>query len=331
MHQGRAHAHGHGHDHGHAHHRGDPDRRSSRAHGHEAGRRRLVFVLVITALFMAVEFAGGWIANSLALMADAGHMLSDVAALALSVFALWIARRPATPGRSFGFLRVEILAALANGITLVVISLVIFAQAWRRLLEPQPVQGPLMLGVAAAGLGVNVLAALLLHGASTHNLNLRGAYLHVLGDLLGSIAAIVAAAIILTTGWLAADPVTSCIVGALILLSSWRLVRESLDILLESTPHNIDLDAVHRAICQIPGIEAVHDLHVWTLTSGFLAMSGHARIADLNDYRRILAAIHARMHETFGITHVTVQLDPVEVYSIASPPAGTEPPSPAAR
>ena len=293
----------------------------SARHPHqEAGRRRLVFVLVLTALFMFVEFAGGWLANSLALMADAGHMLSDVAALALSVFALWIARRPATPVRSYGFLRVEILAALVNGVTLVVISILIFVQAWRRFLEPQAVHGSLMLTVGAAGLAVNLLAAFLLRRSSAHSLNVRGAYLHVLGDLLGSVAAILAALVILATGWVAADPIISCVVGALILVSSWRLVRESADILLEATPGHIDLDAVYRAISAIPGVEAVRDLHVWTLTSGFLAMSGHARIADLNDYRRVLAEIHNRMHETFGITHVTVQLDPVEVYSIASVP-----------
>ena len=293
---------------------------SARHRLQEAGRRRLVFVLVLTALFMIVEFVGGWLANSLALMADAGHMLSDVAALALSVFALWIARRPATPVRSYGFLRVEILAALVNGVTLVVISILIFVQAWRRFLEPQAVHGTLMLAVGAAGLAVNLLAAFLLHRSSAHSLNVRGAYLHVLGDLLGSVAAILAAVVILATGWVAADPIISCVVGALILISSWRLVRESADILLEATPGHIDLDAVHRAISGIPGVEAVRDLHVWTLTSGFLAMSGHARITDLNDYRRVLAEIHARMHETFGITHVTVQLDPIEVYSIASVP-----------
>jgi len=285
---------------------------------HDVGRRRLVLVLVLTAVFMVVEVVGGWIANSLALMADAGHMLSDVAALGLSVFALWIARRPPTAGRSYGFLRVEILAAFFNGLTLVAISIAIFVQAGRRFFDPQPVEGGLMLGVAAAGLAVNLLAALLLHGASGDSLNIRGAYLHVLGDLLGSVAAIVAAIVILATGWTPADPIISCLVASLILFTSWRLVRESIDILLEATPRGIDLDAVNRAICAIPGIDHVHDLHVWTLTSGFLAMSGHATIADLNDYRRVLSEIHDRMHDTFGITHVTVQLDPIEYYTITA-------------
>ncbi len=319
MHQHGTTGHAHRHDHG-STPVGPAGGRAFRARRgrHDIGRRRLLFVLVLTAVFMVVELVGGWIANSLALMADAGHMLSDVAALGLSVFALWIARRPPTAGRSYGFLRVEILAAFLNGLTLVAISIIIVVQAGRRFFNPQPVEGGLMLVVAAVGLAVNLFAALLLHGTSSDNLNVRGAYLHVLGDLLGSIAAIVAAIIILATGWTPADPIISCVVASLILFSSWRLVRESLDILLEATPRDIDLDAVNRAICAIPGIDHVQDLHVWTLTSGFLAMSGHATIADLNGYRRVLSEIHDRMHETFGITHVTVQLDPVEFYTITA-------------
>jgi cobalt-zinc-cadmium efflux system protein len=268
---------------------------------------------------MVVEFVGGLIANSLALMADAGHMLSDVAALGLSVFALAFARRPPTPYKSYGYLRMEILAALANGITLVVISLLILWQAWQRFLEPEPIEGGLMLGVAAAGLVVNVVAAALLHGSSGHSLNVRGAYLHVLGDLLGSVAAIVAAVIILTTGWLPADPLISCVVAVLILVGSWRLVKESVDILLEGTPRGIDLQAVARVIGEIEGVSGVSDLHVWTLTSGVLAMSGHARIDDLRDYNRVLSDIHRAMHDGFGISHVTVQLDVRVVYRIAGP------------
>jgi cobalt-zinc-cadmium efflux system protein len=304
-----AHVHEHDHRHGPGGH----------THDRETGRRRLVFVLVITAVFMVVEFAGGVIANSLALMADAGHMLSDVAALGLSVFALAFARRPPTPNKSYGYLRMEILAALANGVTLVVISLLILWHAWQRFLEPEPIGGGLMLGVAGAGLAVNVVAAALLHGSSGHSLNVRGAYLHVLGDLLGSVAAIVAAVIILTTGWLPADPLISCVVAVLILIGSWRLVKESVDILLEGTPRAVDLQAVARAIGEIDGVSGVSDLHVWTLTSGVLAMSGHARIDDLRDYNRVLSDIHRAMHDAFGISHVTVQLDVREVYRIAGP------------
>jgi cobalt-zinc-cadmium efflux system protein len=285
-------------------------------HDREAGRKRLLFVLGITAGFMVIEFVGGVLANSLALMADAGHMLSDVGALGLAVFALSLARRPRTPNKSYGYLRMEILAALANGATLVVISLLILWQAWERFRDPQPVEGGLMLAVAAAGLAVNIIAAMLLHGASGQSLNVRGAYLHVLGDLLGSVAAIAAAVIILTTGWLAADPLMSCAVAVLILAGSWRLVHESVDILLEGTPRGINIAGVERAIAAVPGVGPVSDLHVWTLTSGVLAMSGHARIDDLRDYHRILADIHRAMHDEFGISHVTIQLDVLEMYTI---------------
>src|SRR5690606_25415680 len=204
---------------------------------------------------MIVEFVGGWIANSLALMADAGHMLSDVAARGLSAFALWFSRRPATAERTYGYMRIEILAALVNGATLIIISAIILWQAWSRLREPQQVEGTLMLSVAAAGLLVNILAAFLLHSASGHNLNLRGAYLHVLGDLLGSVGAIAAAAIILTTGWMPADPIISVVVALLILGGAWRLVRDSVDALLESVPRHIALAAVHAALMRIPGVE----------------------------------------------------------------------------
>ncbi|MGH7502604.1 MAG: cation diffusion facilitator family transporter [Longimicrobiales bacterium] len=305
----------HTHHHGDRAHTGLAPREAIRA----AGQRRLTFVLAITAAFMVVELVGGWIANSLALIADAGHMLSDVAALALSAFALHAARRPATPDKSFGFHRIEILAALGNATMLIVISLAIFWQAWARLRTPEPVEATLMLAVAAAGLAVNIAAAWLLHSHSGHNLNLRGAYLHVLGDLLGSLGAILAAVTILTTGWSSADPIISCFVATLILFGAWRLLRESVDVLLEATPSHIDLDAVRHAIAAIPGVEAVEDLHVWTLTSGFIAMSGHAIASDASQHRRILDDIHRAMHSRFGIGHVTVQLDHRAIYRIGKP------------
>jgi cobalt-zinc-cadmium efflux system protein len=314
-----AHAHAHSHSHEHSHDHGDHSHsgRDGREALRASSQRRLLFVLAITTIFMVVEFAGGIIANSLALIADAGHMLSDVAALAISAFAMHSARRPATPDKTYGYHRLEILAALANGVLLVVISLGIFWQAWGRLRTPEPVEGALMLGVAVTGLAVNVLAAFLLHSHSGHNLNVRGAYLHVLGDLLGSVGAIAAAAVILTMGWVPADPIISCFVAALILFGAWRLVRESVDVLLEATPRHIDLEAVRAAIARINGIEAVDDLHVWTLTSGFIAMSGHAVATDASQHRRILDDIHHCMHEEFGIAHVTVQLDHRAIYGIS--------------
>jgi cobalt-zinc-cadmium efflux system protein len=295
------HHHDHDHDHGHGH---------DHAHDYrEMGSRRLTIVLVMTAVFMVVEFVGGWLANSLALMADAGHMLSDVAALSLSIFALWFARRPATPGKTYGYLRIEILAALVNGATLIVISLLILWQAYARFREPQDVEGTLMLAVAAGGLLVNVVAAFLLHASSDHNLNLRGAYLHVLGDLLGSVGAIAAALIILATGWTVADPLISVIVALLILAGAWRLVRESVDVLLEAVPRHIDMGAVDAALRAIDGVVEVHDLHVWTVTSGYLAMSGHVAIRDPARHQATIGAVHDVMHSRFGITHVTVQIE----------------------
>lgn len=267
---------------------------------------------------MVVEFVGGWIANSLALMADAGHMLNDVAALALTYFALWISRRPATPERTYGYLRMEILAALVNGATLMLIAGIIFWQAYLRFRQPPEVEGSLMLAVATAGLLVNIVAAFLLHSSSTHNLNMRGAYLHVLGDLLGSVGAISAALIILLTGWYLADPLISVLVAGLILVGAWRLVRESVDILLEAVPKHIDMSTVYRAILDIDGVDAVHDLHVWTLTSGFLAMSGHVGIRDPARYKDVLDAVHAVMHSRFGISHVTVQVEHPTMYPLRS-------------
>jgi cobalt-zinc-cadmium efflux system protein len=295
-----AHTHDHAHPHSHAH---------SHNHAHETSKRRLLIVLSITALFMVVELVGGLLSNSLALIADSAHMLTDVGALGLSLFVLWFSRRPAGQEKTYGYLRLEILAALVNGVALVVISGMIFWQAYLRILSPEPVEGGLMLVVAIAGLMVNVAAAFLLHSSAGHSLNVRGAYLHVLGDLVGSVGAVIAAIIILTTGITIADPAISIFVGILILIASWKLVRESVDVLLEAVPSHIDLGAVRRAIDEIPGVDNVHDLHVWTVTSGFLAMSGHAVCQDPAQNQRILAEIHRCMRETFGIDHVTVQLE----------------------
>ena len=292
------HDHAHGHAHGHAH-----------SHAHEVSKKRLTLVLAITAIFMVVELVGGLLANSLALIADAAHMLTDVGALGLSLFVLWFSRRPARPEKTYGYLRLEILAALINGVTLVIIALAIFWQAYQRLLAPEPVQGPLMLGVSIAGLIVNLIAARMLHSSADHNLNLRGAYLHVIGDLIGSAGAILAAILIITTGLMIADPVISVIVGMLVLYSSWKLVRESVDILLESVPAHIDLMDVRKTIDDIPGVDQVHDLHVWTVTSGLVCMSGHAVVQNPDHNQRVLQEIHAALREKFGISHITVQLE----------------------
>jgi cobalt-zinc-cadmium efflux system protein len=285
-------------------------------HTRDAPRRTLLVVLALTSAFMVAELVGGLLSNSLALLADAAHMLTDVGALALSLFAIWFAQRPATSEKTYGYLRLEILAALVNGATLIVLSVFIFLEALERVRDPVAIRGGLMLAVAAGGLVVNIIAAVMLHRSAGENLNVRGAYLHVLGDLLGSVGAIAAAVIILATGWTLADPITSVLVGGLILASSWRLVRESVNILLEAVPAHLDLEEIHGAIRQIPGVSEVHDLHVWTVTSGFFAMSGHAVVDEPERTQEVLEAIRARMHERFGIEHVTVQVEQRRMYQI---------------
>ncbi len=309
--------HDHAADHGHNHHG-----HGVAAHARQAGRRSLVIVLLLTSTFMVAEFVGGILSNSLALLADAAHMLTDVAALALSLFALRVSQRPATREKTFGYLRIEILAALLNGATLIVLSFFIFREAWERFSDPVEIQGGLMLAVAIGGLVVNVIAAVMLHRSAGKSLNVRGAYLHVLGDLLGSVGAIVAAVVIILTGWTVADPLISVLVGALILVSSYNLVRESVDVLLEAVPSHLDLDEIREEIGRVPGVETVHDLHVWTVTSGYFAMSGHARITDVERTQAVLDAIHHRMHERFGITHVTVQVEPAALYQIGETSPG---------
>ena len=271
-------------------------------------RRRLTLAFVITLVVMAVELVGGWLSGSLALLADAGHMLADGAALAIALFASWMAQRPATAQRSFGFMRLEVFAALVNGAVLIVIALGIGLEAWRRLQTPPPVNGALLAGVAAIGLLANVVAALVLHRGHQHSLNQRGAYLHVIGDLLGSIGALLAGAIVLTTGWTLADPLISVLIGGLVLVSAWRLVKESTDVLLEATPRHIALADVHERIVSVPGVESVHDLHLWTVTSGVVAMSGHLVVKNPTDNQPVLEAVQDRMR-ALGIHHVTVQME----------------------
>lgn len=271
-------------------------------------RRRLTLALAITAVVMLVELIGGWLAGSLALLADAAHMLADVAALGLALIAAWIAQRPATPERSFGFMRLEILAALINGAVLFAIAIGIGFEAWRRLRVPQLVNGPLLLGVAAIGFVANLAAVVVLHRGHEHSLNQRGAYLHVLGDLLGSVGALIAGVIVLTSRWVMADPLISVLIGALVLVSAWRLVKESTDVLLEATPRHIALSDVHDRIASVPGVESVHDLHLWTVTSGVVAMSGHLVVKNPSDNQPILEAVQLRMR-SLGIQHVTVQVE----------------------
>jgi cobalt-zinc-cadmium efflux system protein len=271
-------------------------------------RCRLTLAFVITLVVMAVELAGSRLSGSLALLADAGHMLADAAALAIALFAAWIAQRPATAQRSFGFMRLEVLAALVNGAVLIVIAIGIGIEAWHRLRAPPAVNGALLAAVALVGLIANVGAVAILHRGHQHSLNQRGAYLHVVGDLLGSVGALLAGAIVLATGWTLADPLISVLIGALVLVSAWRLVKESTDVLLEATPRHIALSDVHERIASVPGVESVHDLHLWTVTSGVVAMSGHLVVKNPTDNQPVLEAVQDRM-KALGIHHVTVQVE----------------------
>jgi len=286
-------------------------------HRHGPGRveqtRRLRIALLITFTILVAEVVGGFVANSLALLADAGHMLTDLAAIGLTLFATWFGRRPETPRRTYGYLRLEILAAFVNGAALLVISALIVWEAAARLRAPEPVASGLMLAVALIGLVANIGAAMTLHPASEGSLNMRGAYLHVLGDLLGSVGAVAAALIIRFTGWLAADPITSVLVSLLVVRSAWRLVRESVEVLLESTPAHISVGAVRAQLEAIPGIESVHDLHVWTVTSGVIAMSAHAIVREPERHQHVLEHAVDAMR-LFGIQHATVQLERQEMY-----------------
>ena len=319
-----AHAHPHGHAHAHAYPHAHDHGSHGHHHHHEAGTKRLTVALVVTALFLVAEVVGGVLSNSLALLADAGHMLTDVGALALSLFVAWFSRQPATPQKTYGYLRWEILAALINGSVLLLASGLILWESVQRLAAPEPVQGGLMLAVSVLGLLVNAFAAWLLHGSAGHSLNVRAAYLHVLGDLLGSVAAIVAAVLVRWQGWLVADPVASIVMTALIVLGAWRLVREAVDVLLEATPAHIELESLRRAMAAVPGVREVHDLHVWSLTSGVVAMSAHAVAPTEAGHQHVLEQLHAAVAR-FGIRHATIQLEGIPLEACC-PPAPAGPP-----
>jgi cobalt-zinc-cadmium efflux system protein len=271
--------------------------------------RRLIWTLGITAAYFVAEVVGGIVTNSLALLSDAGHMFSDIAALALTICAFQIARRPATSKRSYGYHRFEILAALINGLILWLVVGVIFTEAYRRLLNPPAVRPLGMLVIAVGGLAVNLMAARFLYACDRGSLNIRGALLHVAGDALGSVGAIMAALIIVFTGWYYADAVISIVIGLLILYTSWELVRESLDILMQSVPRGIDAAEVQLAMEQVAGVIKVHDLHVWSVTSGVFTLTAHAVVFPDGSHQDILDEIEARLKHRFDIEHTTIQLE----------------------
>jgi cobalt-zinc-cadmium efflux system protein len=258
---------------------------------------------------MLVEVVAGYAAGSLALLADAGHMLTDAATLGLALGAAWIGTRPATPERSFGFRRAEILAALANGVALVAIAIWIVVEAVQRLRHPLEPKGGWVLAVGAIGLAVNLAAAAILHGRGSESLNVQGALRHVLADVLGSVGVIAAGAIVLTIGWDRADPLIGLLIGGLVLASSWTLLRDSVGILLESTPRDLDAEAIGRAMVAVPDVQEVHDLHVWTITSGFPSLSAHVLVATGADCHAKRRELDRMLAERFGLTHTTLQVE----------------------
>jgi len=273
--------------------------------------RPLYIAISITAVFTVVELVGGLVSNSLALMSDAGHMFTDTIALGLSLGAVRLALRPPTEEHTFGYKRAEILAALVNGTTLVVITLVIFYEAAQRILHPPKIDAPIMLFVATAGLIANAAGAYVLHDRSKTSLNVRGAFLHMLGDLLSSVGVIVGALLIMFFGLRIADPILSILIGAIILYGAWRLVTQSTSILLESVPAHLKLDNVRAALKAVKGVSDVHDLHVWTLSSGLHALSAHLVVPDqvLSNCSSVVAECEDMLKKRFAISHTTFQLE----------------------
>jgi cobalt-zinc-cadmium efflux system protein len=276
-------------------------------HGHhDHGHSHLGWALVFTLAFAVVEAGGGWWSGSLALLSDAGHMVTDAFSLALAAFAAWIAKRPPSARHTYGLVRAEIIAALVNGLLMLGVVAFIVIEAIERLRNPQPVAGGWVMLIAALGFAVNaVVAWVLSHGRE--GLNTRAALLHVLGDLLGSAAALLAGAIIYFTGWTAADPILSLLVVALILVSTVRLLKEALHVLMEGVPPSLDLEEVGRAMAGVAGVTSVHDLHIWTLSSGQTALSAHVDMGNLSAWPAVLAATRTLLHDRFDIDHVTLQ------------------------
>jgi len=305
-------AHDH-HHHGPGHHYHAPDHDHT-APAARANAQRLGWTLVVIATFLVVEVVGGLLTHSLALLADAGHMLTDVASLLIAIYAQRLALKPATPSHSFGMLRAEVMGALINGATLVAITFWIFWEAYQRIQQPPEVHGALMMLIAGAGLLANIVAALILHGGSKESLNMQGAFLHVMGDLLGSIGALAAGAIIWATGWELADPLVSVFIGLIILFSSFNLLKRSVNILINATPEEIDYEAVRIALEAIPHVIEVHDLHIWSISHGNPSLSAHLRLspdcADSAHWQVCLRQTQDMLREKFHITHTTLQLEP---------------------
>jgi len=287
----------------------------SHAHPHAHAQRahdqsRLAAVLALSALYLVAEVVGGLVTGSLALLADAGHMLADVGALALALFAFWLAERPAGAARTFGWRRFEILAALANGLVLALVSVGVAIEAIERVQAPRPVLGLPAFAIASGGLAVNLLGMALLRHGRERSLNLRGAWLHLFGDALGSVAAMASGLAIWAFDWRVADPLASLAIAALVLRSAWALLRETVDVLLEAAPGHLDVDELRGALVAEPGVVSVHDLHVWTITSGMISLSCHVHSAPDGDDHALLARLQGLLRQRFAIHHATIQIEP---------------------
>ncbi|MGA9526346.1 MAG: cation diffusion facilitator family transporter [Myxococcaceae bacterium] len=298
-----------GHDHGHGHDHGPAQPGAVMRIERRKDRKRLALSLIFTSTIAVAEAVGGFLTNSLALLSDAGHMLTDVSAIALSLLALWFATKPANIRKTYGYYRLEILSALANGVLLLGITGVIAWEAWERFRTPEPVKiGPLLV-VAGIGLVANLIALSLLH--RSHSMTVRGAFLHVLGDTLSSVGVIVGAVIMWTTGWYVVDPIISIAISLVILVGAYRLVRDAVDVLLEATPAHVDMAECRTLMLSVEGVIAVHDLHVWTISSGIYALSAHLVVPDPlkcnND--EILSAVKHQLFDRFGIDHTTIQIE----------------------
>jgi cobalt-zinc-cadmium efflux system protein len=279
--------------------------------GSAAGRHkaRLAWALVLTLTYMTAEVIGGLITSSLALLADAAHMLTDAGGLALALLAIYFAERPSTPQKTYGYFRTEILSALLNAVVLLFVTAYILWEAYRRFISPPEILTIPMLAVALVGLIVNLISMRLLAGGSSESLNVQGAYFEVLSDMLGSFGVIIAALVTMWTGWMLADPLIAAGIGLFIVPRTWRLLSKAVHVLMEGVPTNIDIDRVNQELRGIPGVTAVHDLHVWTITSGVNSMTGHVVIADMADAPRVLRAAREAMKIKFSLDHVTIQVE----------------------
>lgn len=298
---------GHGHHHHHHHH--EHEHGHGHGHGYHASERALLWGLILTLGFAAVEAIGGWVSGSLALLSDAAHMLSDATALGLAAFAARFARLPPSPRHSYGLVRAEVLAALFNGVFMLLVIAGIVWQAAARLRDPVPVESGLVIAIAVAGMLVNALIIWILHRGE-QNLNVRGAMIHVIGDLLGSVAALLAGLTIHFTGWTPIDPLLSFLICGLILFSCLRLLRDVVHVIMEGVPEHLELPAVGKAMAGVPGVREVHDLHIWTLSSGRNVLSAHVVIEDMRHWETILDAMRRLLHDRYGLEHITLQPEP---------------------